>query len=67
MIRRFTAGMKSAGWGRVTQISSIVEHTASVVIPDYAASKAALLNLTVSLSKALAHTRHHCQFDQPRA
>jgi len=56
MIRRFTPGMKASGWGRVIQISSIVGHTPSVVIPDYAASKAALLNLTVSLSKALGNT-----------
>jgi len=56
MIRRFTPGMKASGWGRVIQISSIVGHTPATVIPDYAASKAALLNLTVSLSKALGNT-----------
>jgi NAD(P)-dependent dehydrogenase (short-subunit alcohol dehydrogenase family) len=56
MVRRFAPGMKETGWGRIIQISSIVAHTPSVVIPDYAASKAALLNMTISLSKTLGGT-----------
>lgn len=56
MIRHFAPGMKERGWGRIIQISSIVGHSPQVVIPDYAAAKAALINLTVGLSRALANT-----------
>jgi 3-oxoacyl-[acyl-carrier protein] reductase len=56
MIRRFVPGMKAAGWGRIIQISSLVAHRPAVVIPDYAAAKAALINLTVGLSRTLANT-----------
>ncbi|HTJ62411.1 MAG TPA: SDR family NAD(P)-dependent oxidoreductase [Alphaproteobacteria bacterium] len=54
MIQRFAPGMKAAGWGRIIQISSLVSHRPNLVIPDYAAAKAALNNMTVGLSLALA-------------
>jgi 3-oxoacyl-[acyl-carrier protein] reductase len=56
LIRRFVPGMKAAGWGRIIQISSLVAHRPNLVIPDYAAAKAALNNMTVGLSKTLAGT-----------
>ena len=54
MIQRFAPGMKAAGWGRIIQISSLVSHRPNLVIPDYAAAKAALNNMTVGLSQMLA-------------
>ncbi len=56
MIQRFAPGMKERGWGRIIQISSLVAHRPNLVIPDYAAAKAALNNMTVGLSKTLAGT-----------
>ncbi|MDR7292846.1 SDR family NAD(P)-dependent oxidoreductase [Pseudoglutamicibacter albus] len=48
MIRHFTPGMVSRGWGRVINISSIAG-TTGYPYPSYAASKAGLSNLTRSL------------------
>ena len=56
LIQRFAPGMKVTGWGRIIQISSLVSHRPNLVIPDYAAAKAALNNMTVALSLALAGT-----------
>jgi NAD(P)-dependent dehydrogenase (short-subunit alcohol dehydrogenase family) len=56
MIRRFTPGMKEAGWGRIINISSMIAHHPMMTIPDYSGAKSALLTMTISLSKALAHT-----------
>jgi 3-oxoacyl-[acyl-carrier protein] reductase len=56
LIQRFAPGMKAAGWGRIIQISSLVSHRPNLVIPDYAAAKAALNNMTVGLSLTLAGT-----------
>ena len=56
LIQRLAPGMKAAGWGRIIQISSLVSHRPNLVIPDYAAAKAALNNMTVALSLALAGT-----------
>ena len=56
MIQRFAPGMKDRGWGRIIQISSLVSHRPNLVIPDYAAAKAGLNNMTVGLSLALAGT-----------
>lgn len=55
-IRGFVPGMKERGWGRVINIASGVAVDPFPVMPDYAASKAALVNLTVSLAKALGGT-----------
>jgi NAD(P)-dependent dehydrogenase (short-subunit alcohol dehydrogenase family) len=56
MIRAFVPGMKTRGWGRVIQVASVVGHDPIMVIPDYSAGKAAMLNMTVGLSKVLART-----------
>jgi NAD(P)-dependent dehydrogenase (short-subunit alcohol dehydrogenase family) len=56
MIKRFAPAMQAAGWGRIINIASIVGLRPPTVIPDYAGAKAALLNLTVGLSKTLSRT-----------
>jgi len=48
--------MRGAGWGRIIQIASGEASQPFAFMPDYAATKAALVNLTVSLSKDLAGT-----------
>jgi NAD(P)-dependent dehydrogenase (short-subunit alcohol dehydrogenase family) len=56
MIRGIVPQMKLLGWGRIIQISSRAASRPLPAMPDYAASKAAILNLTVSLAKELAET-----------
>jgi len=48
--------MKERGWGRLIQVSSetLSRHTSN--LPTYGAAKAALNNVTLSLSKELAGT-----------
>jgi 3-oxoacyl-[acyl-carrier protein] reductase len=53
MIRRLVPQMKLKSWGRVIMISSAGSTQPVSTIPDYQATKAAMVNLTVSLSKAL--------------
>lgn len=48
--------MKERGWGRIINISSGSGMQPNPTIPQYGASKAAINNLTVSLSKALSHS-----------
>jgi 3-oxoacyl-[acyl-carrier protein] reductase len=48
--------MREAGWGRIVNVATGMASTPQVVMADYAAAKAALLNATVSLAKALAGT-----------
>ena len=56
LIQRFVPGMKERKWGRVINIGSA---SATQTIPDlaeYQAVKAAMVNMTTSLAKTLAHT-----------
>lgn len=46
--------MRAAKWGRVVNVSSVAGLMPAATGPDYSACKAALNNLTVSLSKAAA-------------
>ena len=46
--------MRSAGWGRVVNVSSLAGSLPPSTGPDYSACKAAMNNLTKSLSKAAA-------------
>jgi len=48
--------MKKQNWGRIIQMASGEATQPFAFMPDYAATKAALVNLTVSLSKELANT-----------
>ncbi|WP_174291496.1 SDR family NAD(P)-dependent oxidoreductase [Sphingomonas bacterium] len=46
--------MRTAGWGRIVNISSLAGSLPPATGPDYSACKAAMNNLTKSLSKAAA-------------
>jgi NAD(P)-dependent dehydrogenase (short-subunit alcohol dehydrogenase family) len=54
MIRAFVPGMVERRWGRVVQNASAVASMPRNWENDYAAAKAAVVNLTVGLSKALS-------------
>ncbi|MFL6072069.1 MAG: SDR family NAD(P)-dependent oxidoreductase [Mycobacteriales bacterium] len=56
LIGALTPPMRTAGWGRVIQISSAAHPYPLPMRAAYSATKAALSNLTVSLSKELAGT-----------
>jgi 3-oxoacyl-[acyl-carrier protein] reductase len=56
MIQHFAPLMKVSGWGRIINIASGVATQPTAEIPDYAAAKAAIVNLKVSLAKELAYT-----------
>ena len=56
VIRRLLPQMKALGWGRIIQISSGVATSPNAVMPDYSATKAATVNLTVSLARELCGT-----------
>jgi NAD(P)-dependent dehydrogenase (short-subunit alcohol dehydrogenase family) len=48
--------VRAAGWGRIINLASGMATTPQAVMADYAAAKAAMVNSTVSLAKALAGT-----------
>lgn len=56
LINELVPFMKKKKWGRIIQISSGEATQPFSFMPDYSATKAAQLNLTVSLSKALSKT-----------
>ena len=56
VIQRVLPGMKAAKWGRLIQIASAVGPQPEGGMPVYSATKAANINQTVSLAKALAGT-----------
>jgi NAD(P)-dependent dehydrogenase (short-subunit alcohol dehydrogenase family) len=56
LIHAFAPEMKERGWGRFIQISSRNAISPHALFPTYGAAKAALNNLTLSLSKELAGT-----------
>jgi NAD(P)-dependent dehydrogenase (short-subunit alcohol dehydrogenase family) len=56
IIQLFVPQMKHLGWGRIIQIASGLAMQPFAARPDYEATKAATLNLTVSLAKQLAQT-----------
>ena len=53
LIHRLTPGMQEQGWGRVVQIGSMAGTMPTSAQPDYAAAKAAMLAMSLGLSKAL--------------
>jgi NAD(P)-dependent dehydrogenase (short-subunit alcohol dehydrogenase family) len=55
-VQAFVPAMRSSGWGRIIQIGTGEAINPFPTMPDYAATKAALLNLTVSLSKYLTRS-----------
>lgn len=56
LIKAFVPAMRERGWGRVIQISSRNAISPHAQFGDYGAAKAAVNNMTLSLSKALAGT-----------
>ena len=56
MIHRLVPAMKGLKWGRVIQIASAVGPEPAAEMPAYSVTKAANINMTVSLSKVLAGT-----------
>lgn len=56
IIQHFVPSMKAQGWGRVISISSAVGIMALAERASYSATKAAILNLSLSLSKELSGT-----------
>jgi NAD(P)-dependent dehydrogenase (short-subunit alcohol dehydrogenase family) len=56
MITRLVPGMKERGWGRVISLASVVATMPHRDMPSYSATKAANLNLAVSLAKGLSGT-----------
>src|SRR5262245_6270026 len=56
MIRLVVPQMRQLGWGRIVQLSSLVGVQPLAALPDHNATKAAVINMTVRLSKELANT-----------
>jgi NAD(P)-dependent dehydrogenase (short-subunit alcohol dehydrogenase family) len=56
MIHAFVPAMRDRGWGRVINVASAGGTEPPPAVPDYCAAKAAVINMSVSLSKALART-----------
>jgi 3-oxoacyl-[acyl-carrier protein] reductase len=56
MVQLFVPIMKPLGWGRIIQIATALATQPFSIRADYTATKAAILNLTVSLAKELAET-----------
>jgi 3-oxoacyl-[acyl-carrier protein] reductase len=54
LIRQFGPVMRETGWGRIVNISSGGAWQPFASMADYTATKAAILNLTVSLAKEFA-------------
>ena len=48
--------VREVGWGRIINIATGLAAAPQPTMPDYAAAKAALVNASVSLAKALAGT-----------
>lgn len=56
MIQAFLPQMKGLGWGRIIQIASVGGVIPSLDLPEYGVTKAANINMTISLAKELAGT-----------
>jgi 3-oxoacyl-[acyl-carrier protein] reductase len=56
LIQAVVPRMREIGWGRIINIATGMATTPQPLMPDYAAAKAALINATSSLAKALAGT-----------
>ncbi len=56
LIRRFVPAMRAQGWGRVINLSSAAAVQPLAMLAHYSAAKAAVLNMTLSLAKAMAQT-----------
>src|SRR4029077_14814347 len=53
LINHLLPSMRKSGWGRIVNVSSVAGVMPQPPGPDYGASKAAINNLSLSLTKAL--------------
>jgi 3-oxoacyl-[acyl-carrier protein] reductase len=56
IVQNLAPQMKRLGWGRFIQVASVAATNPWPIGPDYMAAKAAIINLSVSLAKELAHS-----------
>ena len=56
LVQALTPGMRARAWGRVLFVSTVGYARPNSRMPHYYASKMALINMTLSLAKELAHT-----------
>ena len=56
LIHHFAPGMRERQWGRIIQISSAAGIIPTSAQPDYGPAKAAMINMSLGLSKALSGT-----------
>ena len=56
LCKAFVPGMRQRGWGRVINVASVAGTRPLAVGPEYAAAKAAVRSLTVSLAQACANS-----------
>ena len=56
LVRALVPAMRERSWGRVINISSLGGFQPTAQVPNYCAAKASLINMTVSLAKALGRT-----------
>lgn len=56
LIQRIVPGMKERGWGRVVNIASAAATQTEPDLAEYQAVKAAMVNMTSSLARTLAHS-----------
>lgn len=56
LVQGLAPGMKDRGWGRIINIGSLGGFQPTQQVANYCSAKAQLMNLTLSLSKALART-----------
>ncbi|WP_286958423.1 MULTISPECIES: SDR family NAD(P)-dependent oxidoreductase [Arsenicicoccus] len=54
LIHCLAPGMKERGWGRVVQMATAAATIPTAAQPEYGTAKAAMLNMSLGLSKALA-------------
>src|SRR3954447_4694358 len=54
LIHHFAPGMRERQWGRIIQISSAAGIIPTSAQPDYGPAKAAMINMSLGLSKALS-------------
>lgn len=65
MVQRLVPEMKKRGWGRIINLAAGAATQPRFVAPDYAAAKAATVNLTVSLAQQLSGTGINCNTVSP--
>jgi NAD(P)-dependent dehydrogenase (short-subunit alcohol dehydrogenase family) len=65
LIHAVVPAMKERGWGRIINISTAAAHTPTSAQAEYGTAKAAMLNMTLGLSKALKQSGVTCNAVSP--